>query len=118
MRPLSSPWWTTADIPSLSNDSMTRRLQVLMSASPKRAPRQWILFFQWRYASSQSDMLADFVGAEYSTAVTFRMLLVPAATTLTALICFWSVGISLAIISCFFRCTCFRRNPGARNLLL
>jgi uncharacterized membrane protein len=57
----------------------------------------WILFFQWRYASSQCDMLADFVDAEYRTAVTFRMLLVPAATTLTALICFWSVGISLAI---------------------
>ena len=57
----------------------------------------WILFFQWRYASSQSDMLADFVSAEYRAAVTFRMLMVPAATTLTALICFWSVGISLAI---------------------
>ena len=57
----------------------------------------WILFFQWRYASSQPDMLADFVSDNYRGAVTFRMLLVPAATTLTALICFWSVGISLAI---------------------
>jgi uncharacterized membrane protein len=57
----------------------------------------WILFFQWHYASSQSDMLADFVSAEYRAAVRFRILMVPAATTLTVLICFWSVGISLAI---------------------
>ena len=57
----------------------------------------WILFFQWSYANSQSDMLAAFVGAEYRTTVRSRMLIVPAATTLTVLICFWSVGISLAI---------------------
>ena len=57
----------------------------------------WILFFQWQYANSQSDMLADFVSAESRKTVRFRMLIVPAATTLTAVICFWSVGISLAI---------------------
>jgi uncharacterized membrane protein len=57
----------------------------------------WILFFQWSYANSQPDMLADFVSAEYRKTVRSRMLIVPAATTLTAVICFWSVGISLAI---------------------
>jgi uncharacterized membrane protein len=57
----------------------------------------WILFFQWSYVNSQPDMLADFVSAEYRKTVSSRMLIVPAATTLTALFCFWSVGISLAI---------------------
>ena len=57
----------------------------------------WLLFFQWTYVNSQPDMLANFVSAEYRSAVTFRTLMVPVATTLTALICFWSVGISLVI---------------------
>ena len=57
----------------------------------------WILFFQWRYASSQPGMMAEFVSDEYRKTVSFRMLVVPVATTLTAVICFWSVGISLAI---------------------
>jgi len=57
----------------------------------------WLLFFQWTYAKSQPDMFAEFVSAEYRETVTLRMLLVPAATTLTAFICFWSVEISLAI---------------------
>ena len=57
----------------------------------------WILFFQWSYANSQPDMLADFVSAEYRTTVRSRMLIFPVATTLTVFICFWSVGISLAI---------------------
>ena len=57
----------------------------------------WILFFQWSHANSQTDMLAAFVSAEYRTTVSSRMLMVPAATTLTVFICFWSVGISLAI---------------------
>jgi len=57
----------------------------------------WILFFQWSYANSQPDMLADFVSAEYRKTVSSRMLIVPVATTLTVFICFWSVGISLAI---------------------
>ena len=55
----------------------------------------WILFAQWTYAASQRDMLA--VGADYRRTVHQRMLMVPVATTLTMLICFWSVGISLAI---------------------
>jgi uncharacterized membrane protein len=57
----------------------------------------WILFFQWHYANSQPDMLANFVSIEYRASVRSRMLLVPVATTLTVLICFWSVGISLAV---------------------
>jgi uncharacterized membrane protein len=57
----------------------------------------WLLFFQWIYVNSQPDMLAPFVSAEYRSTVKFRMLVVPVVTTLTAIICFWSVGISLAI---------------------
>lgn len=57
----------------------------------------WILFFQWYYATNQPGMLADFVSVEYRTRVSSRMLVVPVATTLAALICFWSVEISLAI---------------------
>jgi len=57
----------------------------------------WILFFQWRYASSQPDMMASFVTAEYRKTVRSRMLVVPVATTLTVSICFWSAGISLVI---------------------
>src|SRR5918995_6184737 len=37
----------------------------------------WILFFQWRYASSQPEMLAAFVSAEYRNTVRSRMLIVP-----------------------------------------
>lgn len=57
----------------------------------------WMLFFQWRYASSQPEMLAAFVTAEYRNTVRSRMLIVPVTTTLTVFICFWSVAISLAI---------------------
>ena len=42
-------------------------------------------------------MLAAFVSAEYRNTVRSRILIVPVATTLTVFICFWSVGISLAI---------------------
>ena len=57
----------------------------------------WILFFQWQYANSQPDMLANFVSVQYRKSVRSRMLIVPVATTLTVFVCFWSVGISLAI---------------------
>ena len=57
----------------------------------------WLLFMQWLYVGSQSHMLATFVTSEYRSAITFRMLAVPIATTLTALVCFWSSGISVAI---------------------
>jgi len=57
----------------------------------------WFLFFQWSYVNSRSDMLAPFVTTEHRAAVTFRMLAVPMATTLTAFMCFWSAGISVAV---------------------
>ena len=57
----------------------------------------WILFLQWIYVSSQPDMLGHFVTARYRATVKSRMLIVPLATTFTVFICFWSVGISLAI---------------------
>ena len=57
----------------------------------------WFLFFQWAYAGLQSGMLAPFVTPEYRAGVQLRMLGVPVATTLTAFICFWSAGISVAI---------------------
>ncbi len=57
----------------------------------------WMLFLQWAYASRQPDMMASFVTPEVRRAVRSRILMAPAATTLTMLICFWSVQISLAI---------------------
>jgi uncharacterized membrane protein len=57
----------------------------------------WLLYFQWIYVSSQPGMLAAFVTTEYRATVNFRMLAVPIATTLTAFVCFWSAGISVAI---------------------
>ena len=57
----------------------------------------WMLFFQWQYANSQPDMVANFVSVEYRKSVRSRMLIVPVATTLTVFVCFWSVGISLTI---------------------
>lgn len=57
----------------------------------------WILFLQWTYANSQPDMLAGFVTPEYRAVVKSRMLIVPIVTTLTMLIAFWSIEISLVI---------------------
>lgn len=57
----------------------------------------WLLFFQWTYANSQPGMLADFVSAEDRATIGSRVLIVPVAITLTVLICFWRVGVSLAI---------------------
>jgi len=57
----------------------------------------WLLFLQWAYVSWQGGMLAAFVTSEYRASVKFRMLIVPIATTLTAIVCFWSAGISVAI---------------------
>jgi uncharacterized membrane protein len=57
----------------------------------------WLLLFQWSYISAQPGMLAGFVTTENRASVRFRMLTVPIATTLTAVVCFWSAGISVAI---------------------
>src|SRR5688572_18977503 len=45
-----------------------------------------VLFFQWQYAHSQPDLLANFVTTQYLTTVRSRMLIVPVATTLTVFI--------------------------------
>lgn len=57
----------------------------------------WLLFFQWAYASSQPEMMAPSIPAEYRALVRSRTLTVPVVTTLTMLIAFWSVEISLVI---------------------
>jgi uncharacterized membrane protein len=57
----------------------------------------WILYLQWIYAGSRRDMLAPFVTPRYRDVVHRRMLVVPAITTGTMLICFWSSELSLAI---------------------
>ena len=57
----------------------------------------WLLFLQWAYASRRPGMTAPFVTPEVRRAVSNRILMAPVATTLTMLICFWSVEISLAV---------------------
>lgn len=57
----------------------------------------WILWAQWAYAGSRSDMVSAFVSREHLSSVKLRMFLIPLVTTFTVLICFWSVQISLAI---------------------
>jgi uncharacterized membrane protein len=57
----------------------------------------WILYLQWSYASWQKEMFAPFVTPEYREMVSFRFFAIPVAATLTMLICFWSIEISLAI---------------------
>ena len=42
-------------------------------------------------------MLAAFVTREYRGSMKLRMFVVPMATTLTVIVCFWSAGISVAI---------------------
>ena len=57
----------------------------------------WLLFLQWAYATTQPGMMAEFVTPEHRSRVRFRFLLYPVVVTLTMLLCFWSVPISLAI---------------------
>jgi uncharacterized membrane protein len=57
----------------------------------------WLLFFQWGYADSRRDMIIASVSPEYRRFVKSRMLAVPVATTLTMLVAFWSVQISLIV---------------------
>jgi uncharacterized membrane protein len=82
----------------------------------------WLLFFQWIYANSQAGVLAPFVSAKYCATVRSRMLMVPVATTLTAFICFWSVGISLAIylllLPLYMLPGRFERNPSVTEPLI
>jgi uncharacterized membrane protein len=57
----------------------------------------WCLGLQWVYACRQEGMLASHASEEYGRAIRFRLLVIPTALTLTALICFWSVEISVAV---------------------
>jgi uncharacterized membrane protein len=57
----------------------------------------WLLFFQWAYVSSRPGMLASFVTPKHRNLVRIRFLIYPVVVTLTMLLCFWSVTISLAV---------------------
>jgi uncharacterized membrane protein len=57
----------------------------------------WTLYFQWVYASSNPDLISDFVTREYSDSVRFRFLIIPVIATITMLVCFWSVEILLIV---------------------
>ena len=57
----------------------------------------WILYFQWIYANRQGHMIADFVTPEHRDLVRSRFLIYPVVATLTLLVCFWSIEISLLI---------------------
>jgi uncharacterized membrane protein len=59
----------------------------------------WVLYAQWAYAGSQPDMIAPAVPREYRDAVQFRFLTIPAVLTLTVVICYWSVGISVGLFA-------------------
>lgn len=57
----------------------------------------WVLWAQWLYAGLHRELLAAFVSDEYLRRVKFRTFMIPLMTTLTMLLCFWSVKISLGI---------------------
>jgi uncharacterized membrane protein len=57
----------------------------------------WMMYIQWVYASWQRGMLAEHVNKEYRDAVRSRFLAYPVIATITMLICFWSIEISLSI---------------------
>ncbi|HZO90164.1 MAG TPA: TMEM175 family protein [Chthonomonadaceae bacterium] len=57
----------------------------------------WTLYLQWVYACTQPDMLAEFITPAYRDLVRSRFLTYPVVATLTILICFWSIEISLGI---------------------
>jgi uncharacterized membrane protein len=57
----------------------------------------WILYLQWAYASAQDGMIAEFISQEHRDLVRSRFLTIPIVATLTMLVCFWSVEITLAV---------------------
>lgn len=57
----------------------------------------WLLLFQWRYGLSRENLVADHTTNAYRESVGARIALAPLVSTITTLICFWSVGTSLAI---------------------
>ncbi len=57
----------------------------------------WLLYIQWAYAGRQPEMLAAFVTGHHRRVVGRRFLAYPVVATLTMLICFWSIPISLGL---------------------
>lgn len=57
----------------------------------------WVLWLQWRYASSQPEMLMPHVTREYRDLVRSRFFWIPVVLTFTVLVCYWSVELSLAV---------------------
>jgi uncharacterized membrane protein len=57
----------------------------------------WTLWLQWAYASRQPGMISENVTAEYREMVHARFLAIPVILTLTMIVCFWSLEISLGI---------------------
>ncbi len=57
----------------------------------------WLLYAQWAYAGRQPEMLAAFVTDHHRRMVGRRFLAYPIVATLTMLICFWSIPISLGL---------------------
>lgn len=57
----------------------------------------WLLYIQWAYALAHPKMINESLTRSYRDAIGLRILVAPIATTLTALICFWSVPTSLAV---------------------
>lgn len=57
----------------------------------------WTLYFQWIYAASKRDLMADFVTREYADSVKFRFLIIPIIATIAMLLCFWSVEVLLIV---------------------
>ena len=57
----------------------------------------WTLYFQWVYATSKPDIIAEHVTKEYADSIRFRFLIIPVIATITMLFCFWSVQILLIV---------------------
>jgi len=57
----------------------------------------WLLYIQWAYAGRQPEMLAAFVTGHHRRVIGRRFLAYPVVATLTMLICFWSIPISLGL---------------------
>jgi uncharacterized membrane protein len=57
----------------------------------------WALFAQWAYAGTQPEVFAPHATPAYRDLVGARFLAIPVYLTITVLVCFWSVGVSLAI---------------------
>ncbi|HEY3783372.1 MAG TPA: DM13 domain-containing protein [Fimbriimonadaceae bacterium] len=57
----------------------------------------WLLYFQWAYVMAHPNMQVESLPKAYKDVIGLRVAVAPAAATLTALICFWSVSTSLVV---------------------